>query len=761
AEVAAAQAKIYADKLESAPDYAARAEAAAEQASDSAQSALTAQNGANAAAGQANASANEAVQAAADAEDAAEAVFGSSLHAPTGEVLSTLPAAEERINTIPVFDDAGDATVKDISDFAILDSNGKIPVSMIPAVALSEVFVVNDQTEMLALDAQEGDVAKRTDLGYSFILASEPASTLSNWVQVSDDVLAQLGLSTGATEVGAIDDDGNPTTVQGALALKASKSYLSATTGATRVGALDSDGNQTTVQEAINSLNGDVSDLIGSVETITPAVRTVIFNHDDAEDDLTYGAFCDGVSLGRYEYLIHRESKTHFDDGGGVSILRVIKYDTQTKTHETFATFGPVSDYDYRDPSITWFPQIRRFVVTCALYNVPSAVHDKSVNYYLDAGGITTSTTYNTTPYYFQWGKALRTPQGQTMILAYTTSSGVSTVGVFVGNAAAGSETAFTKVSDVFTDDSTLLRNECSAIVWDGKLVVCARTQTNGSGNPLQNLSVIFTSDLSGTGGWSIVQRIPVDGVAPRMFIAPTGDLVITAGVTYQGSRGSVSAISTSNLQAWRTNNVVYSASGFGGYSSAYLRDDGLVGLYTFNEITAGTGVSGDPADTWLAYVPVTTFLYGYLSPKRQIHMYGNMPAYGMSPFYTEWTGNSENVYFFITNQIIINGFAFWCKDQTASSTTLYLENADGTTVSTIPGVPNTPTATLVNIVRSSGPLTLPSGLYRIRLDTGRIGYINNQHLYEINRNNLSHYTMGVGSLVSNIGKDCAIGLLL
>lgn len=236
AEVAAAQAKIYADKLEDAPDYAAQAEAAAAQASTSAQSALNAQNGANAAASQASESANEAVLAAESAEGAAEAVFGSSLHAPTGEVLSTLPSAAGRVNTVPVFDGSGDAAVKDIADFAILDSNGKIPVSMIPAVALSEVFVVNSQAAMLALTAQEGDVAKRTDLGYSFILASEPASTLSNWVQVSDDVLAQLGLSTGATEVGAVDDDNNSTTVQGALGLKASKAYLSASAGATRIG---------------------------------------------------------------------------------------------------------------------------------------------------------------------------------------------------------------------------------------------------------------------------------------------------------------------------------------------------------------------------------------------------------------------------------------------------------------------------------------------------------------------------------------------
>lgn len=284
AETAAAQAKIYADKLEDAPDYAAQAEAAASQASDSAQSALTAQNGANAAAGQASDSANEAVQAAADAEGAAEAVFGSSLHAPTGEVLSTLPSAAGRVNTVPVFDGSGDATVKAIADFAILDSNGKIPVSMIPAVALSEVFVVNSQAAMLALDAQEGDVAKRTDLGYSFILASEPASTLSNWVQVSDDVLAQLGLSTGATEVGAVDDDNNSTTVQGALALKASKAYLSANTGATRVNT----SSGVTVQQALDDINNTIPQLpydyyIGSFFASNTDDRLSLFSSHDGK----------------------------------------------------------------------------------------------------------------------------------------------------------------------------------------------------------------------------------------------------------------------------------------------------------------------------------------------------------------------------------------------------------------------------------------------------------------------------------------------
>lgn len=252
AEVAAAQAKVYASELESAPDYAAQAAASAAAAATSESNAVAAESIVNGLAISASESATSAAASAASAGNAASAAIGRSVKVPDGETLGDLPAAADRQSSLVYFDELSAATVKPISDFAILDENGKIPVSVIPAIALTEPFVVDSQAEMLALDAQVGDIAKRTDLGYSFCLASAPPSTLSNWVQLTDDVLAQLGQSTGAASVGALNDAGSPTTVQLALNAKANKATLLAQTGATTIGASDSSGAQTTVQGALD-----------------------------------------------------------------------------------------------------------------------------------------------------------------------------------------------------------------------------------------------------------------------------------------------------------------------------------------------------------------------------------------------------------------------------------------------------------------------------------------------------------------------------
>lgn len=243
AEVAAAQAKLSAEKLDNAPDYAAQAAADAAAAAISASTAASAESVVNGLAASASASATAAAASAEEAGNAAAAAVGQCLRVPAGESVDVLPAITDREDTFLTFGSDGNTSLLPKSDVAILDNDGKIPTSMIPAIAISQIFVVNSQSAMLALDAQNGDVAKRTDLGYSFILANEPASTLSNWVQLNDDVLAQLSQSTGASLIGygseTLED------VADRVALKLNSADLAAAGGASLVGAPQGIGNLT------------------------------------------------------------------------------------------------------------------------------------------------------------------------------------------------------------------------------------------------------------------------------------------------------------------------------------------------------------------------------------------------------------------------------------------------------------------------------------------------------------------------------------
>ncbi|QYH18004.1 hypothetical protein HB664_18840 [Enterobacter sp. DNB-S2] len=230
AEVAAAECKLYTEEARKAPDYAAEARQAANDAAASSAQATVAASQANISANSASESASQALVSASEAasagQTAAEAVFSRTLRVPDGETVTELQAASVRKDSVASFDDSGNPSSIPVNTIAILDSGGKIPVSMLPAIALTEPFVVSSQAAMLALNAEPGDIAKRTDKGYSFMLAALPPSTLANWVQLNDDILAQLALSTGAAQVGALDDNSGSTTVQGALNLKASTANL-------------------------------------------------------------------------------------------------------------------------------------------------------------------------------------------------------------------------------------------------------------------------------------------------------------------------------------------------------------------------------------------------------------------------------------------------------------------------------------------------------------------------------------------------------
>lgn len=66
----------------------------------------------------------------------------------------------------------------------VLNADGKLDEGILPAIAITDTFVVASESAMLALTAQTGDVAIRSDLGKSFILQVNAPTVLSNWVEL-------------------------------------------------------------------------------------------------------------------------------------------------------------------------------------------------------------------------------------------------------------------------------------------------------------------------------------------------------------------------------------------------------------------------------------------------------------------------------------------------------------------------------------------------------------------------------------------------
>jgi hypothetical protein len=84
---------------------------------------------------------------------------------------------------------------------------GFVPQSQIPAVAITDTFVVASQAAMLALTAQTGDVAVRTDLSKSFILKGSDPTVLANW----QELLSPSGYVTAVSGTAPVVSSGGAT----------------------------------------------------------------------------------------------------------------------------------------------------------------------------------------------------------------------------------------------------------------------------------------------------------------------------------------------------------------------------------------------------------------------------------------------------------------------------------------------------------------------------------------------------------------------
>lgn len=90
---------------------------------------------------------------------------------------------------------------------ATLDSGGKIPASQLPLIAITDTFPVASQAAMLALTAEKGDVAIRSDVNKSFILSTNSPSTLADWLELKSPTAAVSSVAgkTGAVTLVAAD----------------------------------------------------------------------------------------------------------------------------------------------------------------------------------------------------------------------------------------------------------------------------------------------------------------------------------------------------------------------------------------------------------------------------------------------------------------------------------------------------------------------------------------------------------------------------
>lgn len=527
---------------------------------------------------------------------------------------------------------------------------------------------------------------------------------------------------------------------------------LAKPTGGDLIGVVDPDGNATTVQNKLDSIDQRLTPVEDGLDFITPKEIYTIFDHAKQVSGLDYGAFCDGTVVGEFEYLIHREGRGHTDyNTPATSQLRIIKKDSYTGEITTFALISPLAGYDWRDPSITWFPITKKLVVTCATYDITNATWNRAIVQYYNLDGTIYFTSWLTAALTFQWGKAVETPAGFTLLSAYNADPAVTTQDsyVFRSNTTAGTETAYNRVATPFPQTVGMRFIEPSLHIWNNLLIMVCRCHSDPSGAGLV-MRISYTKDLGGASGWSSVAVWPglnyngagagLVGVAPRFTTLPDGGLCLSAGFRKAATppqRGSVACSTTYDMKNFTQFVVVYDGinpglPNFGGYCGVYVRDDGYMGFYTFEEI-AGSPGSADSASTYLAYKPwneIKALVGSVVQRKMAASMYGSTACFGLPPVWNNLSVTGQYVYLTLKRPFDCKGIGFVAQE-VASGSTLEITNTAGTLVATSSALSSaltTPVATTVNLTTAT---FLSQGVYRIRfvnggVGVGRIGYFSN-----------------------------------
>lgn len=229
---------------------------------------------------------------------------------------------------------------------ATLGADQKIPSNQLPALAITDTFVVASEIAMLALSGAEmGDVAVRTDLSKSFILQGTDPSDIADWQELltPDSGVISFNGRSGAVSPGASDYTADQigyngtlsaSYVEGALneldADKAETEHVHAASVVTfsPVGGLSS----TSVQGAIaelenNKTNTGHEHVVADISDINTALNTRVAVTDVGADNGVAPLDSNGLVPSQYlpaasggDYTAEQITLTSYDDITGANV---------------------------------------------------------------------------------------------------------------------------------------------------------------------------------------------------------------------------------------------------------------------------------------------------------------------------------------------------------------------------------------------------------------------------------------------------------
>lgn len=162
----------------------------------------------------------------------------------------------------------------------IINSEGKIDNSILPPLAITDTFTAENLEQMIVLNAQKGDICIRTDEIKTYILQNEPATEISNWLELATptDLVQSVNGKAGVVtlnhgDVGAVQSN-------------------SEITGATKCKiTYDSKG---LVTSGENLTSADIPDISATYET--KSNKSDSFTESSSETYTSTKALVDGLS---------------------------------------------------------------------------------------------------------------------------------------------------------------------------------------------------------------------------------------------------------------------------------------------------------------------------------------------------------------------------------------------------------------------------------------------------------------------------------